>query len=108
MSSRRGWSPTLEVEQIFSSHGRTRIISVLIASGELNVSEIVRRSGVSHSSVARHLEFLVSVGILTEKRFNRIRIFRVNSSSPYTKVLNRFLSDWKSASASVMVERSFN
>ncbi len=98
----------LEVERLFSSHGRARIISVMIASGELNVSGIVRRSGVSHSSVVKHLEFLVSVGILTEKRFNRIRIFRVNYSNPYTMVLNRFLSDWTSISTKVIVERSFN
>ena len=80
----------------------------MVASDELNVSEIARRSGVSHSSVVRHLEFLVSQGILTEKRFNRIRIFRVNHSNPYTTVLNRFFSDWKSVSANVIVERSFN
>jgi DNA-binding transcriptional ArsR family regulator len=98
----------LEVERLFSSQGRAKIVRVIMASEELNVSEIARRSGVSHSSVVKHLEFLVSAGILTEKRFNRIRIFRVNHSNPYTAVLNRFLSDWKSASASVIVERSFN
>ena len=63
---------------------------------------------MSHSSVAKHLEFLVSVGILTEKRFNRIRIFRVNHSNPHTAVLDRFLTDWKSISTNVIVERSFN
>jgi predicted transcriptional regulator len=98
----------LEVEKLFSSHGRTKIVSVMMASGELNVSEVVKRSGVSHSSVARHLEFLVSVGILTEKRFNRIRIFRVNHSNQYTKVLNRFLSDWKSIATNVIIERSLS
>ncbi len=98
----------LEVEQAFSSHGRVRIMGVMMACGELNISEIVKRSGVSHSSVVKHLEFLVSSGILTEKRFNRIRIFRVNYSNPYTAVLNRFLSDWKSVSPNVIVERSFN
>jgi len=98
----------LEVEQLFSSHGRVRIMSVMMASGELNVSEIARRSGGSHSSVVRHLEFLVASGILTEKRFSRIRICRVNYSNPYTAVLNQFFSDWRTISSSVVLERSFN
>ena len=63
---------------------------------------------MSHSSVAKHLEFLVSVGILTEKRFNRIRIFRVNRANQHAAALDRFLTDWKSISANVIVERSFN
>jgi len=81
---------------------------VMMASGELNVSEIARRSGGSHSSVVKHLEFLVSSGILMEKRFSRIRIFSVNYSNPYTAVLNQFLSNWKTVSSGVALERSFN
>lgn len=84
-------------------------MSVMMASGELNISEIARRSGVSHSSVAVHLEFLVGSGLLTEKRFNRIRIFRVNYSNPLTAILGRFLTEWKAvSSAGVIAERSFN
>lgn len=86
---------TLEVEEIFSSYGRVRIMSIMMTSGELNISEITRRAGVSHSSVELHLEFLVNSGLLTEKRFNRIRIFRVNHSNPYTNILDRFLTDWR-------------
>ena len=69
----------------------------MIESGELNISEITRRSGLSHTSAARHLEFLTKSGILAEKRFNRIRIFRVNRNSPLAGVITKFLSDWKAA-----------
>jgi DNA-binding IclR family transcriptional regulator len=71
----------------------------MLESGELNISEITRRSGLSHSSAARHLEFLVSEGIVTEKRFNRIRIFRLESSSPRVGLLARFFADWKTVSS---------
>jgi|SRR5271155_5182779 predicted transcriptional regulator len=84
----------LEVEQVFSSYGRVKVMSVIMKSDELNISEITRRAGISHSSVALHLEFLVKAGLLTEKRFNRIRIFRVNHSNPYATALERFLEDW--------------
>lgn len=92
---RRGWSLTLEVESLFSSYGRTKVLDVMLESGELNISEITRRSGLSHTSAARHLEFLVKSGILTEKRFNRIRIFRVNHANPHVGALTHFFSEWK-------------
>lgn len=83
------------------------MLTVMLESGELNISEITRRSGLSHSSAARHLEFLTRSGLLTEKRFNRIRIFRVDHASPFVAALNRFLSDWKAA-PEVPLQRSFN
>ncbi len=98
-------SPTLEIERVFSSYGRTKVLNILLESGELNISEITRRSGLSHSAAAKHLEFLVHSGILTEKRFNRIRIFRVDYSNPLVSVLTRFLSDWKRTS-SLQVQHS--
>jgi predicted transcriptional regulator len=69
----------------------------MLETGELNISEITRRSGLSHSSAAKHLEFLARSGILTEKRFNRIRIFRIDPGSPLVVALTKFYSDWKEA-----------
>ena len=73
------------------------MLTIMLETGELNISEITRRSGLSHSAAARHLEFLTSWGILTEKRFNRIRIFRVDQSSPLAEALMKFYFDWKEA-----------
>jgi DNA-binding transcriptional ArsR family regulator len=83
---------------LFSSYGRTKILTIMLESGELNISEITRRSGLSHSSAAKHLEFLTDSGIITEKRFNRIRIFKVDYSNPLVSVLTRLLTDWKRVS----------
>jgi len=47
----------LEVEQVFSSYGRVKVMSVIMKSDELNISEITRRAGISHSAVALHLDF---------------------------------------------------
>ena len=98
----------LEVEKLFSSSGRIKVMGIVLESNELNISEITRRSGISHSSVSAHLEFLVKAGLLTEKRFNRIRIFRVNYSSPYTQILERFMADWKSLDANPVLGVGFN
>ena len=90
----------MQVEDLFSSYGRTKILTLMLEAEELNISEITRRSGLSHSSASQHLEFLARSGILTEKRFNRIRIFCVDRKNPVTGVLDRFVSDWKTADAS--------
>lgn len=97
---------TLGIERLFSSYGRTKVLTIMLESGELNISEITRRSGLSHSSAAKHLEFLVGAGLLTEKKFNRIRIFKVDYSNPLVSVLNRLLSDWNRVSP-LASERSF-
>jgi DNA-binding transcriptional ArsR family regulator len=72
----------------------------MLETEELNISEITRRVGLSHSATARHLEFLTRSGILREKRFNRIRIFRVDRSSLHVEALMKFLADWKAAEGS--------
>jgi len=98
----------LEVEKLFSSSGRLKVMDVILESNELNISEITRRSGISHSSVSAHLDALVKAGLLTEKRFNRIRIFKVNRSNPYAQILQRFISDWKSLEVPQVASMSFN
>lgn len=83
-----------------SSYGRTKVLTIMLETGELNISEITRRAGLSHSATARHLEFLTKGGILTEKHFNRIRIFRIDQASPLVGALTRFYADWKVAGES--------
>ena len=89
----------LEVERLFSSYGRARVLRVLLEGDELNVSEITRRTGLSHSSVGLHLDFLIREGLAREKRFNHIRILSVNHDDPRAAVLLRFLADWRSTAS---------
>jgi DNA-binding transcriptional ArsR family regulator len=72
----------------------------MLETEELNISEITRRVGLSHSATARHLEFLTKSGLLREKRFNRIRIFRVDRSDLHVEALMKFLAEWKAAESS--------
>jgi len=97
----------LEVERVLSSYGRVKVLGIILSSGELNISEITRRSRLSHSSVARHLQALTISGLVTEKRFNRIRIFRVDYTNPFVATLNRFISDWNELSHQTGPQRSF-
>ena len=97
-----------EIEEVFSSYGRVKVMTVIMDSRELNISEITRRAGIAHSSVEGYLAFLVKEGLVTEKRFNRIRIFRVNLSSPLASLLQRFFADWRSLASAQLPEMTFN
>ena len=51
------------------------MLRVLAESGELNISEVGRRTGMNYTSVERHLCRLRELGLLREKRYGKIRIF---------------------------------
>ena len=81
----------------------------MVESNELNISGDNAKVGdIPLLSLRSTSDFLVRAGLLTEKRFNRIRIFRVNDSNPYTEILQRFLADWKSLDAPRIVGIAFN
>jgi DNA-binding transcriptional ArsR family regulator len=79
----------------------------MLETEELNISEITRRVGLSHTATARHLDFLTKSGLLREKRFNRIRIFRVDRSDLHVEALMKFLAEWKAADSST-TEQVYN
>jgi len=69
------------VEEILGSRGRIRVLQVLTESGELNISEVSRRTGLNYTSVERHLMKLKELGLLKEKRYGKIRIFEIQFRS---------------------------
>ena len=85
----------MDVEDIFSSRVRMRILKVLAQIGELNVSDITRRLDVNYQTTARHLDVLEAEGILQQKKFGRIRLYKLNERSPKTKAIHTLLDAWK-------------
>jgi DNA-binding transcriptional ArsR family regulator len=82
------------VEEILSSKGRIRIIRMLLKNGELNVSKIVRLSRLNHNSVVHHLDLLKRAGLVHEKDFGRIRIYRIRNENLIVKAMKSFISLW--------------
>lgn len=65
-----------QTEELLGSRGRIRTLQVLAESGELNISEVSRRTGLNYTSVERHLVKLAKLGLVKEKRYGKIRIFQ--------------------------------
>jgi predicted transcriptional regulator len=85
----------MNVEDVFCSRVRLRILKVLIQLGELNVSEITRRLGINYQTTINHLKLLEAEEILQHKRFGRIRLYRLNERSPKAKAIEALLNVWE-------------
>ena len=87
----------MDVEDVFSSRLRIKILKILMQVGELNASEIARRLGVNYNTTSKHLKVLEVEGILQHKVFGRIRIYRLNEHSPKARALQNLLEAWEHA-----------
>ena len=87
----------MDIEDVFSSRLRMRILKILMQVGELNVSEIARRLRVNYKTTDKHLEILEDEDMIKHKRFGRIRLYRLNISSPRTKAIQNLIEVWEHA-----------
>jgi len=83
------------VEDVFSSKLRMKILKILVQMGELNVSEIARRLGVNYVTTSKHLKILEDEGILRQKLFGRIRLYRLNENSPKARAVQNLMEVWE-------------
>jgi len=85
----------MNVEDVFSSKLRMKILNVITNVGELNVSEIARRLSVNYATTNKHLKILESEGILQHKVFGRIRLYRFNEHSAKARAVQNLIDVWE-------------
>ena len=85
----------MDVEDVFSSRLRIKILKILVQVGELNVSEIARRLSVNYNTTREHLKVLEDEGLLQHKVFGRIRLYRLNEHSPKTNAIRNLIEIWE-------------
>jgi len=61
---------------------KEKIIEVLTLHGELNITRIVKETGFSFPTIVKYLEELVKEGLVEERRYGRLRIFRLKQKKP--------------------------
>ena len=87
----------MNIEDVFSSRLRMKILKILMQVGELNVSQIARRLGVNYKTTDKHLKVLEDEGMVKCKVFGRIRLYRLNESSPKVKAVQNLIKVWEHA-----------
>ncbi len=88
----------MQVEDIFSSKPRMKILKLIARLGELNVSDIARRIGLNFSATSLHLKILEDECILTQRTYGRIRMYRFNQTSAKAKVVQELIEVWEQES----------
>lgn len=81
--------------EVLGSRPKMRILSLLLEVEELNITMLVRESGLGYRTVEHHLKELQELGLVTEKRFGRIRIVELRRNDPRISSLRRFLAEWR-------------
>ena len=84
-----------DFEEVFASKGRSKIIKLLCRHGELNISYIIKETKINHASMAEHLEYFVQIGLIQEKIFGRIKIYRYCIENPKARALQRLIEFWE-------------
>jgi predicted transcriptional regulator len=82
-------------EEVFASKGRAKIIKLVCRNGEMNISAIMKETKMNHASVAEHLQYFVSIGLIQEKVFGRIKIYRYCIENPKGRALQRLIEFWE-------------
>jgi DNA-binding transcriptional ArsR family regulator len=59
---------------------KRRKILTLLGTRELSVNEIVQELGWSQPTVSKHLGVLKQVGLVSERRLGRQRMYRINAA----------------------------
>lgn len=78
------------MDDIITSKGRFKILKLLAEAGELNITEISRKTHLAHLSADHHLKILKRAGLLEEKNLGRIRLFRFREEDERCRILKQF------------------
>ena len=85
----------MEIEEVFSSKLRMKILKLINDLGSLNVSDIARRLKTNFASTAEHLKVLEAEGILQELTYGRVRMYRFNEGSTKAKAVQNLIETWR-------------
>ncbi len=85
----------MELEEVFSSKSRMKILKLINQLGQLNVSDIARRIKINYSLTDEHLKLLESEGILQQRVYGRIRMYRFNETSVKAKAVQNLIEVWE-------------
>ncbi|MFO8019348.1 MAG: ArsR family transcriptional regulator [Promethearchaeia archaeon] len=83
------------IEEILGSKGRLKILKTLATDIELNISAIVDKTNLNHKIVDNHIKVLKKIGLIQEKRFGRIRIYRYKLENLKARSLKKFIEIWE-------------
>ena len=96
LTAEKGRDLIMELEEVFSSKSRMKILKLIYQLGQLNVSDVattIKTKFCLNSS--KHLKVLESEGILQERTYGRVRMYRFNEGSAKAKAVQNLIDVWE-------------
>ena len=84
----------LDLEDVFCSKTRMKILKLLSSLGQLNTSQIARKLGVNYATTVAHLSLLKNEGIVAERVSGKTRFFRFTKTLKAQAVV-KLLEAWE-------------
>jgi predicted ArsR family transcriptional regulator len=84
----------MDLEDVFCSKTRMRILKLLFQYGQLNTSGIAQRLGTNYETAIRHLSLLEKEGVVAQRLSGKTRFFRFTSSLKARAVM-KLLDEWE-------------
>ena len=85
----------MEIEEVFSSKPRMKILRLVARLGALNVSDIARRINLNYSTTNQHLILLEAEGILQQRIYGRIRMYMFSDGSAKARAVQNLIETWE-------------
>ena len=85
----------MEIEEVFSSKPRMKILRLIFRLGALNISDIARRIKLNYTTTNKHLKLLESEGILQQRVYGRIRIYKFSNVSRKALAVQSLIEVWE-------------
>jgi DNA-binding transcriptional ArsR family regulator len=85
----------VELEDVFSSKPRVKILKLIYSLGSLNVSDVARRLKMNYTSTAEHLKILEEEGVLHVHTYGRVKMYRFSEGSVKAKAVAALIEAWE-------------
>ena len=85
----------MELEEVFSSKLRMKILELIYNLGSLNVSDVARRLNTNFATTSEHLKVLEEEDILQGLVYGRVRMYRFNENSAKAKAVKNLIEAWQ-------------
>ncbi len=82
-------------ENLMGSKARVKILKILALNGELAISQVIKKTRLNHTCTIKHLDYLKTKGLIQEKNFGRIKIFRYKMENIKARSLKKFIDIWE-------------
>ncbi len=83
----------MNLEKILRSPGRIKVLHYILDKGQVNITRIIRETGLPHKLVSKYIKELEEVGIVSERRYGRLRVIEANLLDPKVSALREIIKE---------------